>query len=209
MKHVEGAITKDTKLLGRKEVIIPHLDGKILDIGCGEGELLIKTTLLGYNIIGMDRSKRELAVAHKTAKESGVKINTIVADIENMSFEKEFFDTVVMGEIIEHLLDPVEDIKRVLKFIKPGGKLIITTPVGFAHYDSDHKNFFFTLEEANFLNKIWIFEMLGGNFRVCKNIVVEKFFPLFGYKFTVEELEYKDSKHPSLDFLIIIKKVKS
>jgi len=208
MKHVNGAITKDTKLLGRKEIILPHLKGKILDIGCGEGELLIKATLLGHDITGLDRSAKELTIAHETAKLSGVEIKTNGGDIENMEYGAETFDVVIMGEIIEHVFDPVADIEKVLEIVKPGGKLIITTPSGFAHYDSDHKNFFFTLEEATLLSKLWIFEMLGGNFRICKKIVVEKFFPLFGYKFNIKEIEYNDSKCPSLDLLIIIEKVK-
>ena len=208
MKHVEGPITKYTELLARKEIVLHHLTGKILDIGCGEGELLIKATLLGHDITGMDRSKKELEIAHATAKISNVKIKTINSDIDNMEFAPETFDVVIMGEIIEHLLDPFEDVKRVLEIIKPGGKLIITTPSGFAHFDSDHKNFFFTAIEGDILNKLWVFEILGGNFKYCKVIVVEKFFSMFGYEHTIQEMTYGNSNHPSLDFFITIKKVK-
>jgi len=207
MKHVKGKITKETKLLGRKERILDNIKGKTLDIGCGEGELLIKATLLGYDIIGMDRSFKELAEAKETAKLSNVNINTILGYVENMPFKKETFDTIIMGEILEHLEYPAETVKYVLEFLKPSGKLLITTPSGFAHPDADHKNFFFTDAAFHQLNKYWVFDFLPFMWlKIHKIIIIEELLNNINGKCTAEEIEYVDSKHESLDLFITITK---
>jgi len=207
MKHVKGIITKETKLLGRKEKLLKNMKGKILDIGCGEGELLIKATLLGHDIRGMDRSRKELDIAHKTASLSNVHINTVLGSTENVAFEHESFDTIVMGEILEHLENPFEVIEYVLTFLKPGGKLLITTPSGFAHPDADHKNFFFTDKAVQTLDKYWVFDFLPHMWiRIHRIIIIEQFLNDISGKCTVEEIEYGDSKHKSLDLFITIEK---
>jgi len=207
MKHINGAITKDTKLLGRKEILLNEMKGKILDIGCGEGELLIKATLLGYDIVGMDRSENELDVAKETAKLSNIDISTVLGSIENIPFKKETFDIIVMGEILEHLENPLKSLQYVLEFLKPDGKLLITTPSGFAHPDNDHKNFFFTEEAFHKVNKYWIFDFLPTMWlRIHKLIIIEQLLNEISEECTMEEIEYGDSKHESLDLFITIKK---
>ena len=206
MKHVEGVITKETKLLGRKEILIKHMTGKILDIGCGEGELLIKSTLLGYDITGIDASLEEIETAKETAKLSNANIKILHKNLENLDFEKESFDTIIMGEVIEHFLYPKEIIEYVLQFLKPNGKLLITTPSGFAHPDADHKSFFFTDKALNLINKYWIFDFLPAMWLRIHTIynINDLLNKLQNVKTTLEEIEYGDSQHPSLDLFIII-----
>jgi 2-polyprenyl-6-hydroxyphenyl methylase/3-demethylubiquinone-9 3-methyltransferase len=203
MKHIEGKITIDTKLLGRKELLLDNIKGKTLDIGCGEGELLIKATLFGHDIIGVDRSQDELNIANETAELSGVQIRTICADVNKLPFEPETFDTIIMGEIIEHLENPIETLKYVITFLKKGGQLLITTPAGFAHSDADHKNFFFAREVIERLNKYWILDYLPSMmFKIFKFIPIDDFFKELNMETLIEEKEYGDSNHPSLDFFI-------
>ena len=207
MKHVEGPITRNTKLLGRKEKLLNNIKGKCLDIGCGEGELLIKATLLGHDIIGIDSSLREIEVAKKTALISGVEINIKHGYIEDLPFEKDQFDTIIMGEVIEHLPNVGETVKRVLTFLKDGGQLLITTPAGFAHADADHKNFFFKREVMEKLSKYWVFDFLPKMWLSIHRIVIlDNFFDPISDDVSIEEIEYGDSKHASLDFFIKVKK---
>ena len=208
MKHVKGKITKDTKLLGRKEKVLDHIDGNILDIGCGEGELLIKATLLDHDIIGMDRDANEIRTAMETGKESDALIRIVQGDADNIPFEEESFDTIVMGEVIEHLSNLLETVKNVLKHLKPGGKLIITTPSGFAHMDNDHKNFFFKKKNFELMNKHWVFNLLPAIWLNMHGIIIiEEFLEFLGYEYDLDEIEYGDSKHPSLDLFIVIWKI--
>lgn len=208
MKHVKGPITKHTKLLGRKEMLLASMKGKVLDVGCGEGELLIKATLLDFDIVGVDRSKKELSVALETAELSNTSINVVNASTEELPFEKESFDTITMGEVIEHLEEPLETIEYLLEFLKPNGQLLITTPAGFAHADGDHKNFFFTEESLKLLDKYWVFDFLPSMWlRIHKLINIDWFLSTIkNASASYVEIEHGDSKHSSLDFFITITK---
>lgn len=114
----KGAIVrvkKIIKLIGR--------DKKVLDVGCYDGfvgEIIKKKN---NDVYGLDASMNCVEAAQK----KGIKAH--IGDLEKeFPFESNFFDTVVAGEIIEHILDTnffIDEIKRVLK---PDGELIITTP---------------------------------------------------------------------------------
>ena len=47
---------------------------------------------------------------------------------EQMRFPPTSFDVVVMFDVIEHLLDPLDSLHRVRSVLHPGGVLIISTP---------------------------------------------------------------------------------
>src|SRR5690606_33120134 len=52
----------------------------------------------------------------------------VVADAFNLPFKKDSFDFIVASEIIEHVYDPEKFVENLFSVLKPGGKLIITTP---------------------------------------------------------------------------------
>ena len=96
---------------------------KVLDIGCYDGsigEMLIKKS---NEVYGMEINSEVSEVARK----KGLKVT--VQDIESQfQFEDNFFDAVIGGEIIEHILDTDFFIDEIMRILKPGGHLIISTP---------------------------------------------------------------------------------
>ncbi|MCZ2101814.1 MAG: class I SAM-dependent methyltransferase [Chitinophagales bacterium] len=52
----------------------------------------------------------------------------LVADVYSLPIKPETIDCIVASEIIEHVKDPVLFIAQLLMVLKPGGKLVITTP---------------------------------------------------------------------------------
>lgn len=97
---------------------------KVLDIGCYDGSISVLYKNEGRNDVeGVDISEH----AVELAKQKGIKAQ--VADLENgLPFPDAFFDVVVAGEVIEHVLNIdflLDEIKRVLK---PRGFIVITTP---------------------------------------------------------------------------------
>ncbi len=96
----------------------------ILDIGCGTGAIGKRLMENGNRVWGLDISSG----AVKRAKQAG--INAKVCDIEKeeIPFAKKKFDGIILAEIIEHVFDTDALLERIVKRIKPGGFLIVTTP---------------------------------------------------------------------------------
>jgi len=205
--YLDGPITKESRLYNREEMLLQQLRGKTLDVGCSGGRLLIKATILGHDIIGIDRDIIKVREVKERARISGIDVNVICASSEDMPFPKERFDTIVLGEVIEHTLEPDKLIIRMMKYLKSDGTLLITTPAGLAHFDSDHKSFFFSENAFDLFTKYWItefFPFLWANMHSL--IIMERMLNSIDCFYTLEEMTYGDSEHPSLDFFITITK---
>lgn len=103
--------------------LIPHKSQqRILDIGCGDGVLL--SFIKNAKLYGVDLDQTSLDFA-------ATKVNAkfIQAPATKLPFKNNCFDVVLAAEIIEHLTQPKKLIQEVKRVLKPGGYLIITTPV--------------------------------------------------------------------------------
>ena len=118
------------------ENINKHLSkgSKILDIGCGPCD---KTAVLSYNgyechaIDDFDdkwhREGDNLNKIKTFAKDSGVKLTELSEHV--IPYEDEFFDLIMLNDIIEHLHNSPRDLlNNTIKKIKTGGLLFITVP---------------------------------------------------------------------------------
>ena len=97
---------------------------KILEIGSGLGYLTYSMLQAGYNATGMDVSATAVASARDTFGD-----HFICRDLyEYAGLFPESYDIVVLTQVIEHVINPLNFIEAVLKLLKPGGRAIITTP---------------------------------------------------------------------------------
>ncbi len=96
---------------------------RLLDLGCGDGRVGERLSRLGYRVTGMDVSEQALA----EAAERG--ITPLKGDVSSeIPVQAGNFDVVFAGEIIEHLFDTRAFLAEVRRVLKPGGKLVLTTP---------------------------------------------------------------------------------
>lgn len=63
---------------------------------------------------------------------------TIVGDIHNLPFKNEEFTMVLCTEVIEHVIDPQKAIHELMRVLKPGGKLVLTTRFVYPLHDVPH-----------------------------------------------------------------------
>ena len=96
--------------------------GKVLDIGCGNGDKLLKLQALGWEVEGLDSD--EMAV--KAAKDRN--LNVHCGRLQDQQFRSHTFDAVVMCHVLEHLYWPEKELSEVFRILKRRGKLIILTP---------------------------------------------------------------------------------
>ena len=104
-----------------KEILnkLANKDSKILDLGTGGGEKLLKTFPECQEILGTDLSEEMIKTAKKNLKESGRKNITFrIMDNLEMDVPDNYFDIVVARHTV---IDP----KQIMKCLKPGGYLLI------------------------------------------------------------------------------------
>ncbi len=95
---------------------------RVLDVGCGFGESLGYHADRGCDVYGVEADKNIRRVADKFGYH--VHVGLFDPDI----YEPEFFDYVTMDQVMEHVADPIETLQGVARILKPGGKVILTTP---------------------------------------------------------------------------------
>jgi ubiquinone/menaquinone biosynthesis C-methylase UbiE len=97
--------------------------GRLLDIGCGDGEFSCRIKKRGWTVDGLDFD----TVAARLAEERhGLKVN--ICSVEEMAYPDDSFDAVTMNHVIEHLVDPLAVLRNVHRVLKPGGSFIVVTP---------------------------------------------------------------------------------
>lgn len=96
--------------------------GKILDVGCGNGNFLYLMKRLGWDTFGVETDK----VAAQIAAQHG--LNVFCGDIYQANFPDNYFDAVTMNHVIEHVVDPKKVLLECSRILKKGGKIAIATP---------------------------------------------------------------------------------
>lgn len=97
-------------------------DRKILDVGCGTGSVLESLAHKG-DLYGVDTSAYALKLCNAKGNFKLKRMNA-----EKLSFPENFFDVIIMSDIIEHVDDDIKVIENCRRILKTGGILIITVP---------------------------------------------------------------------------------
>ena len=98
--------------------------GKVLDIGVGDGCFLEHMRELGWQVEGTDFSPE---AARRTSERLGG--NTIhVGQIEHLDLNDHGYDLVTLWDVLEHLYQPLDTLRRVHSLLKPGGVLLVNVP---------------------------------------------------------------------------------
>jgi 2-polyprenyl-6-hydroxyphenyl methylase/3-demethylubiquinone-9 3-methyltransferase len=101
---------------------------RLLDIGCGGGLLSEPMTRLGFQVVGVDASERNIGTASAHAAEVGLSIDYRCTTAEDLLAAGEAgFDAILNMEVIEHVADPGEYLRSCARLLKPGGLMIVAT----------------------------------------------------------------------------------
>ena len=96
--------------------------GKILDIGCGNGIYLKEFQSAGWEVEGIEVSKY---VAKLAEERLGITIHT--QPLEQLALAVEHYDLIRLKHCIEHLPQPLATLQKVAEILKPGGFVVIDT----------------------------------------------------------------------------------
>lgn len=97
-------------------------NNRLLDIGCGAGNLLAAARKNGWDAQGLDVSPS--AVKHVR----GLGFEVYEGELQDAAFPSQNFDVVTAAELLEHLVDPRPLLQEVARILRPGGLFWTTTP---------------------------------------------------------------------------------
>jgi 2-polyprenyl-3-methyl-5-hydroxy-6-metoxy-1,4-benzoquinol methylase len=115
---------------------------RILDIGCGNGFYTIEFAKVADFVIGIDINKQSIDQAISLSKEQ--KISNVVfkcSDIEKLKLNEKF-DIVIMIEVLEHLPDIKNILKKIGYWLKDGGNLVLFVPNKLYPFETHGMRFF-------------------------------------------------------------------
>jgi 2-polyprenyl-3-methyl-5-hydroxy-6-metoxy-1,4-benzoquinol methylase len=146
-----------SSLLGRE-----RKTRRLLEIGCGTGVFLDKARTHGFEVSGLELSP----FAAEFVRNMGIPVDT--ESIESANYAPESFDVIVMREVIEHLPHPLESLRTVHGWLKPGGVLFMAT----GNYDCPERK----LRGAD-----WFYFMPEGHLYYFSNKTMRRYLEKVGF----------------------------
>jgi 2-polyprenyl-3-methyl-5-hydroxy-6-metoxy-1,4-benzoquinol methylase len=112
---------------------------RILNVGCGSGDLSIRLAQLGHHVCGIDVEPAYIRLAQDNVERTSTRgpCSFAVCSIEDYQSEARF-DCLVSTDVLEHIADDRRALAKMVDLLSPGGLLLITVPAGpwlFGYHD--------------------------------------------------------------------------
>lgn len=112
------------KRLLRVELIPYYVKGgTLLEVGCSEGAYLSTLRNNGWDVYGVEVDRESVEKARRKHN-----LNVQNTKIEDVHFEENKFDVIIMSMVVEHLRNPFSALEKITTYLKPGGQLIFSIP---------------------------------------------------------------------------------
>ncbi len=109
------------------EVQFPNANKSLYDIGCGEGFFMKGLMNCGWDVYGVDYSIAGIE-KHNPSVLPFVNIGDAITDVEACIYSKKRFNLVNLGNVLEHVTDPISLLEKIQKLLLPDGILRIVVP---------------------------------------------------------------------------------
>jgi SAM-dependent methyltransferase len=122
---------------------------RVLDIGCGRGELLAQLEKRGFHGLGVDLSDIALKEAEKNTRD----IQIIQADVEDYVFDPKIdkFDIVFLKLVLAFIDNKASLFEKIISLLAKNGGLILLTPTTTNKDNLSKKEIFVKQSELNIL----------------------------------------------------------
>lgn len=129
--------------------IASRMNGRMLDVGCGEGFALSYFHALGWQVSGIDFSSS--GVEHMNPHcLPFVKQGDVFIQLQNLINTNNKYNIVWLSNVLEHVLDPVSLLSSLHNLVDPDGLLVVTVPNdGNFYHESLYKS-------GDIPNRFWI-----------------------------------------------------
>lgn len=126
--------------------------GNVLDVGCFDGELLLRLGA-GYQRFGVEMNPK----AAQRARARGVTV--LEHDFDQLAQHAHRFDAIIATDVIEHMEDPGQFLQRCASLLAPGGLMLMSTGSTDAWNWRLMKGGYWycaNAEHLSFLNESWV-----------------------------------------------------
>ena len=106
--------------------IAPAGGERILELGCGRGEVLLACAARGAQVVGVDYSRAAVRLSRETC---GERAAVIQADVTALPFQTGAFHTIFLGDVLEHLTRAQAEqmIRETHRLLEPNGRVVVHT----------------------------------------------------------------------------------
>ncbi len=166
--------THDVRARARDRIhwLTAHARGRVLDVGCSQGITSLLLARSGHEVIGIDYEPERVEMARaereRRPREVQERLRFDVADASQLAFDDASFDTVVFGEVLEHLVEPAPVLLEIARVVRPDGRILMTTPFGYLSHEDHHQTFYVAslVETIAAAMTIESLDIVDGYFRV-------------------------------------------
>jgi SAM-dependent methyltransferase len=101
----------------------------LLDVGCGNGRLVVQAATRFRNVVGLDISADQLDAARGAVRDSGQRACFVLGNADTgLPFSDAQFDAVTAVAVLAMTFDPIFIVRELRRVLKSGGSLIIEVP---------------------------------------------------------------------------------
>jgi SAM-dependent methyltransferase len=193
--------SRDRKL--RLDLLEKLFGGRVrrfLDIGCGEGSVLIDALKRGWEVYGLD------IYDNRNDEAKNEKIHFTKSDLFNSSFPDGHFDCIYLDSVLEHVLDPMRLLLEIRRILVDGGCVYIAVPNEDSLYN-DFRKIIFTIMGKHDLSTrakpfISPYHVVGFNKKTLKSILDKCGFETLRLRNFSGEYEWRKHKAFSRTFFV-------
>ncbi len=100
-----------------------NLESRVLEIGCSAGHFLYAIRDKVKECIGIEFNKSDARFVNEE-----LKIKVYDRPIEETNLKKNSFDIIYANQVLEHIEDPINFLRKVSRYLKSTGKIVVQVP---------------------------------------------------------------------------------
>lgn len=177
-----------------------HNIGKFLDIGSGEGYVLMDALKRGWDTHGIDIYDSRI----ESAKDKRITFHK--GNIFQATFPNDYFDCIYMDSMLEHVLDPLRHLDEIRRILRVGGTVYIGVPNEDCLFNNV-KCFLYILSGRSNLSAYLApfkrpYHVIGFTTKSLLTVLRKSAFEIVSFRNFAGEYEWRKFKHFTKPFLV-------